>query len=544
MDKRTIIALVLIMILFFISQQLLWKNKQPVTNAKKNQPSQTERKAVQKEIIDEKDTQKEITESSLEESTLDSIPEIETYKNLRIENENLKVSFSNKGAIINSIILKEYLQPDHKEKVDLIPKNESVMDLVLYSSKDSVDLSQMVFNYEYFDNKQGIRFYREKNGERVIQLSYFIQKPYHLDFTLQIDGFREVLGYDISFMSGITDTEEILKYKDRTYQVSSQINNDIEKFKLSKLKDEDQLLNGNIDWVVLRSKYFLMSLIPDKRINLRNLFATTRNNSPAFKTEVKNKYGSSNLKDHFSIYLGPDISENLKAYNVGLENIIRVWKPLRPISRFFLGILKFIHKFVANYGVVIIIFSVFIKLLLSPLTHKMHISTHKMKKIQPELKEVQRKYKSDPRKMNTEIREIYKREGVSPMGGCLPLLIQFPILISIYPIFRYNIALRQSSFIFWLDDLSAPDPYYILPVVMGIFMLLQQKLMQQSPKDLEKMDEKQRAQVQTQKILMYVMPAFLVYIFISLPSGLVLYWLVFNVINVIQQYYLKKKMKF
>ncbi|TSA23797.1 membrane protein insertase YidC, partial [bacterium] len=128
---------------------------------------------------------------------------------------------------------------------------------------------------------------------------------------------------------------------------------------------------------------------------------------------------------------------------------------------------------------------------------------------------------------------------VSPLGGCLPLLIQFPFLFALYPVLQSTIELRHAGFIFWLKDLSIPDPYYILPILMGITMFFQQKLMSQQP--TPNMDEKQLAQLKTQKFMMYGMPVFFVFIFKSLPAGLVLYWFTYNILSVIEQLSIRKK---
>jgi len=165
-----------------------------------------------------------------------------------------------------------------------------------------------------------------------------------------------------------------------------------------------------------------------------------------------------------------------------------------------------------------------------------------MQQINPLMKEIQAKYKSDPKKMNDELRALYKEHGVNPMGGCLPMLLQMPILFAIYPIFRYSINLRQSDFL-WLPDLSEPDPYFILPIVMALFMFLQQKLMAPSKAKLDEMDEKQKAAMQSQRMMMYMMPLLMLFFFKSLASGLVLYWTVFSVIGTIQQIFIKKKFK-
>ena len=264
--------------------------------------------------------------------------------------------------------------------------------------------------------------------------------------------------------------------------------------------------------------------------------------SPAFDLTITPGRRVTNLQDRFEIYLGPLDYGHLQRYGIGLEETIEMgWKFIRPLSRFFLWLLSSMNRLFGNYGVTIIFFALILKIVLYPLTHKTLTSSHKMQKVQPYMREIQRKYKSDPKQMQIELQKLYKEHGVNPLGGCFPLLLQMPIFFSLYPVLRHSIELRQASFMFWLTDLSEPDPFMILPILMGIFMFVQQKMMMPKNVNKEEMDEKQLAQMQSQKMMMYIMPVFLVFIFRSLPAGLVLYWTVFNVFSIIQQYFLLKK---
>jgi YidC/Oxa1 family membrane protein insertase len=206
--------------------------------------------------------------------------------------------------------------------------------------------------------------------------------------------------------------------------------------------------------------------------------------------------------------------------------------------------MKSLAKVIPNYGIVIIIFAILIKLLLYPLTHKSFENSMKMQKVQPYLSEIQKKYKSDPMKMQQEMSKVKKEHGVSTLGGCLPMLIQMPIFFALYPTLRYSIALRGASFFGWLQDLSNPDPYYILPIIMGIFMFLQQRMMTSvQSQNTGNMDEKQEAMMQSQKMMAYILPVMMFFFFRNLPSGLVLYWTVFNILSIIQQHFINKKFR-
>jgi YidC/Oxa1 family membrane protein insertase len=199
-----------------------------------------------------------------------------------------------------------------------------------------------------------------------------------------------------------------------------------------------------------------------------------------------------------------------------------------PISVFFLKALRWIYDHVGNYGIAIILLTLGIRILLFPLMHTSTVSMRKMAKVQPKVKEIQAKYKkkkSDPQaraKMNQEMMALYKEEGVNPMAGCLPLLVQLPLLWALYKLFLSAIELRHAPFILWITDLSAKDPLYVTPVLMTATMWLQQRLAPQAG------DPQQQR-------LMRMMPLIFGIMFLQFPSGLVLYWLANNVITIIQQ---------
>ena len=190
-------------------------------------------------------------------------------------------------------------------------------------------------------------------------------------------------------------------------------------------------------------------------------------------------------------------------------------------------VLKFFNSFVGNYGWSIIILTVLIKILFWPLTQKSYTSMKAMQKVQPEMAKIRVKYKNDKARLNKEVMDLYRKYKVNPLGGCLPMVIQIPVFFALYKVLLEDIGLRHAPFMFWLQDLSAKDPYYITPVVMGITMFVQQKL---TPTTLDS------AQA---KILQY-MPLIFTFMFLNFPSGLVIYWLVNNLLTILQQYLINR----
>jgi YidC/Oxa1 family membrane protein insertase len=199
--------------------------------------------------------------------------------------------------------------------------------------------------------------------------------------------------------------------------------------------------------------------------------------------------------------------------------------------------------FIPNYGVVIIVFSIIIKIALHPLTRSSMVGMRKMQALTPMMNEIRAKYKDDPQKMNTQVMNLYKEYGVNPASGCLPLLLQMPILFALYSVFRSSIELRQANFVWWITDLSVPDSITKLPftiplfgmseisglaVLMGITMFVQQKMTVTDPR---------------QKAMVYMMPIMMTLIFNSLPSGLNLYYFVFNILSIGQQMLINRQHK-
>jgi len=314
--------------------------------------------------------------------------------------------------------------------------------------------------------------------------------------------------------------------------------------------------SGVVDWAAIRTKYFAMIILPDKDDEIEPELigkTTPLYRDPDLKDRVKKEFSillknkispSDNIKhisQHFRVYFGPLDYYIIKDYHPTLAKIMDFGFTLfRPFARGVLWSFINLHKIIPNYGIVLVVFSILIKILVWPLTRKNYASMHRMQTLQPKLTELKEKYAKDPQRMNKETMKLYKQEGVNPVGGCLPQLIQMPLLIAIFIVFRNTIELRDASFFWWITDLSAPDtiyklpfsiPFYgnfvnVLPIVMGITMFWQQKMTMKDPK---------------QKMMVYLMPIFFTLIFNSFPSGLNLYYALFNVFSIAQQKWAPEK---
>ncbi len=309
-------------------------------------------------------------------------------------------------------------------------------------------------------------------------------------------------------------------------------------------------INGATDWVATRNKYFALVMMPERGASQgaylegsRTVMANSgvkKNFALALKMPLTT--GSEHTK--VTVYLGPLDFDIVKGYGRGLEQIMSLGSAwiIRPISEYvMIPLFQFLHMFIPNYGWVIIVFSIIIKLALQPLTRTSMKSMKRMQALTPLMNEIREKYKDDPNKQNQQIMNLYKEYGVNPAAGCLPMLLQMPILFALYAVFRSSIGLRQSAFMFWIGDLSIPDTVLRLPftiplfgitdvsglaLAMGITMFLQQKMTVTDPR---------------QKAMVWMMPILMTLMFNSLPSGLNLYYFVFNLLAIGQQVWFNKK---
>jgi len=229
------------------------------------------------------------------------------------------------------------------------------------------------------------------------------------------------------------------------------------------------------------------------------------------------------------LFFGPKDIDILKAQGVQLEGAIDLgW--FSAIAKPLLHALKLFYGYLHNYGLAIIVITVILKILFFPLTHKSYKSMKEMQKLQPKMQELKDKFKDDRDGLNRAVMELYKAHKVNPLGGCLPMIVQIPVFFGLYKALMFSIELRHAPFYFWLQDLSAKDPYYVTPIIMGATMFIQQKM---TPTNMDPIQAK----------MMLALPVVFTFMFLNFPSGLVLYWLVNNILTIAQQAYINKTLK-
>ncbi len=461
-----------------------------------------------------------------------------------LENNKLRVELSNRGAVIKAIRLKEF-EFGAGVPVNLIPEGTSILGSSIYSMGKSQNLGDHLFVAQTDSLGKTVRFILEGDGGALIQRTYSLDDAYGIHTQAEIQNMGSVNGMRFELTAGIADSEKNTKSKAQDYRFMLYADNEILKVPLSKMrKSSPQGSFGSFGWAASRSKYFALAL-KESEPALSKSFSANVNpdtGNPGFAVDSYQEIAKATWQQGFVLYAGPADPSILGGYGKQMENIAeRGANWLRWLTNIIAIFLSWLHGYIRNYGVVLIILALVLKVVLHPLTHKSMQASFKMQKIQPQMQFLQKKYKDDPRTLQLEMSKLYKEAGANPLSGCLPLLLQMPIFISLYNVLRYSLDMRNAGFVLWLKDLSEPDPYLILPIIMGIFMVIQSLMMQPPKADPKDMDDKQRAAQSSQKMMTWMMPIMMFFIFRNMPAGLVLYWTVFNIFSVIQQYYLLKQ---
>lgn len=301
----------------------------------------------------------------------------------------------------------------------------------------------------------------------------------------------------------------------------------LEQAKLKDLKKEAKQGSGEIPWVALLEKYFLVAALPTRATGNAVRASVASGQDKLASVELTGAEvdlppgGEASLG--YRLYVGPKATEALAPLGANLTRVIDYgW--FGAIARPLLSFLKLLYGFLGNYGLAIIALTTLVKAVFWPLSAKSFQSMQKMKELQPKMQKLKERYSDDKNRLNMEVMQLYKTHKVNPLGGCLPMLVQIPVFFALYRVLLNSIELRHAPFFLWITDLSAKDPFYVTPLIMGASMFLQQKLTPATGVD----------PVQA-KMMLYGMPVLFTFMFLNFPSGLVLYWLVNNVLSIAQQ---------
>ncbi len=307
--------------------------------------------------------------------------------------------------------------------------------------------------------------------------------------------------------------------------------------KYEKIKFED-MLEADLDrtitdgWAAMLQHYFLGALIPETGTPEHYYTKTLSNSryvigliSPSWHTVANGDTGVFSTR----LFVGPKLQDEMREVAPGLELTVD-YGLLTVLAQPLFWLLKTIHGFVGNWGWAIVLVTLIIKLVFYKLSETSYRSMANMRKMTPRLQSLKERYKDDRQKLNQAMMELYKKEKINPLGGCLPILVQIPVFIALYWMLLESVELRQAPFMLWIQDMSSPDPYYILPLLMGITMFIQQKL---NPAPMDPVQAK----------VMMALPVVFTVFFAFFPSGLVLYWVVNNTLSIAQQWMITRRVE-
>jgi len=456
---------------------------------------------------------------------------------ISVESDLYSGVFNTRGGVITSWRLKAY-QGLNDPWVELVPEGRGGgPDLFIASENGVIDFSQVIFEASVSDlqiNESrpvgSIQFtYTDRSGLSIVKRYTFTRDDYAVKLDVSLLGTQNAaLGnkYFLRWGGGINITEpnsDLDLYEFRTFRY---VGDEVDEQDIGSEELEVKPLTGITRWVGVRSKYFFIGIAPEERTGVGSLLSARPVNSPSgsnrhLSAEI-DMARSSDVRDSFVLYFGPVDYNTLLSYGNHFEEVVNLgWPVISFFSYYILIAMIWLHQWISNYGTVIIVLSVIVKIILYPLTYKSMQSMQNMQKVQPKMEELRTKYKNDAKKLQQEMMKLYREQGVNPVGGCLPMLLQMPILFALYSIFNSTIELRREPFIEgWITDLSQADPYYIMPVLMGLSMLVQSKMTMKDPR---------------QVAFVYIMPVVLIYFMSTMSSGLVLYWTMVNLLTILQQ---------
>ncbi|MCG8383476.1 MAG: membrane protein insertase YidC [Gammaproteobacteria bacterium] len=471
---------------------------------------------------------------------------IETHTPIRVVTDTFKVLIQPKGGTLTSVKLQQYpAERDNPEEGFELMSPDGPHFFIAQSGLQSVSGPEAPSHHQIFETPQkdyrmtatqdelrvpltwtgpdGLsvtKTYIFKRNSHLINLESSIintsEQPWQGRQYNQLQRAREERGsffMAASYIGGVIYTEE----------------EGYEKIDFDEMRESDLERPSTGGWIAMIQHYFLGAWVPGQEENTtfysKALTSANRYIIGMYSTPLTIASGETKALTA-ELYAGPKIQSDLEEIAKGLDLTVD-FGLLTVIAKPLFIVLDFIHSWVGNWGFAIIILTMLIKLIFYKLSETSYRSMARMRKLSPKLQALKEKYGNDRQKMGTATMELYKKEKVNPLGGCLPILIQIPVFIALYWVLLESVELRQAPFILWIQDLSVLDPYYVLPVIMGVTMFIQQKL---NPAPIDPVQAK----------VFMILPVAFSFFFAFFPSGLVLYWVVNNTLSIAQQYYITR----
>lgn len=567
MDKNTVIAIFLSTIVIiggFTLQNILFPPQPLVQN--------TQETAVSVETYQNSAAENKQSK----EAVLLSLPDTEqnTEENFTVETDLVQVTFTNKGGDILSYKLKK-----HTDKTDFVEMADFVTDSnrafsVLLGNENSNSVNE-IFNTRIISDTV-IGFYKNFQVQNtdgsfssftLVKQYSFIPDDYMFELKITIDGDDSFTGLNIAGSAytlrtspqiGPTWNQKQDRYEYRKFYYLTEGKKKTVTLKEGQIKK----ITDPSTWTAVAGKYFTLISLPDTQLQ-SSVFSSVSGQADTTSAQMfltRGPITGNSQTDTWKFYIGPRTEKNLVKYNIitnnpyklydtKLDQVVEGSGPLGPLEVLLKKLMELFYKIIPNWGVSIIIMTILLRAVIFPLTKKSSESTLKMQELQPKIKEIQDKYKNNQQKMNEEMAKFYQTAGYNPLSGCLPLLIQFPLIFAMYNLFNNYFEFRGAMFIpGWIPDLSQGDSVFslsspipllgwtdirLLPVIYVVSQLLFGKVTQ-TPGAAQ--------QNSSMKFMMYGMPLMFFFMFYNAPAGLLVYWIFSNVLTLIQQVVINKMM--
>jgi YidC/Oxa1 family membrane protein insertase len=481
-------------------------------------------------------------------------------RTIRFEKPLYVAEFSNRGAGLESWELRGYDtgKAGGRQPILMTTVREPVETTLVTPFRELGigDLSNAVFEIENED-ESSVAFRYRANGITVRKSFILDEDSYSFRMRLEVEnasGSEISPEFAVVWPATENDSQDF-----ESQSIAVLHNGSVERTQIAQLgspgffgslfggADEgDPEFIGEIDWAGIEATYFLGVILPDNPSRARVRVATTETGKsgaavvsfPAVDLPV-----GQSTDQEFRAYLGPKEPDRLEAIGgETIRSIDRGYSWIQPLVVGFGWLLRALYSVIPNYGIAIILLTILVRVVTIPLTNKQMRSMERMREVQPKVKELQEKFADDRQKQSEEMMKLYRSEGVNPLGGCFPMILQLPVFIGLFYALRSSIELRQAPFMGWISDLSAPEtlftipgidvPIRVLPLAMGLSMVLQQKLTPQPTVD--------PAQA---RMMMTIMPIMMTVLFYQFPSGLVLYWFVSNILAISHQLVIGRRMR-
>ncbi|MTJ02572.1 membrane protein insertase YidC [Idiomarina piscisalsi] len=533
-SPRSILFIAFLVVSFFLYQNWVVESAPGTTAPTNSEPTQQQ----SADSAGSTDVPSGSVAASSDVPETESVSKTPSATTIHVETDVLDVQIDTRGGDIVSARLLEFAKElDSDERFQLL-QNKSNAVYVAQSGligADGIDNKngRAVYSYEKTDyssisEKVEVPLtYTAENGVVYRKIFTFTPGHYDVDVRFEIENnTAETLSTQFygqlkrSMGTGESGSMIMPTYFGAAY---SHDDDKFEKYDFEDMQDKRLDVTSQTGWVGMLEHYFVSAWIPTQQQTNR-LFSRVANGSQAIigvvypATQV-NPNSTETIES--KVYLGPKDQDSMAQLVEHLDLTVDygfLWWLAQPIFK----LLQFLQSIVINWGLAIILTTVIVKALLFPLTKAQYVSMAKMRMLQPKMTELRERYSGDRQKLSQEMMKLYKTEKVNPLGGCLPMLLQLPIFLALYWVLLESVELRHSEFIFWIQDLSTKDPYYILPILMGASMFLMQRLQPTPATD-----------PMQQKLFQY-MPVIFTVFFLWFPSGLVLYWLVSNLITIAQ----------